>query len=532
MPGNRTSQLTPEQRKRRREYRRKRRIIFPISRISFLITLVLSAVFFLILRGIGVIPGKWLAVAGIILLLLNGYVAVIAISRKASNRRKLQQSIVSILMCTLMLAGSIVMPVYKGKIAKIFNPIPSEGELNINVYTLKGSQFDTASSLSGVPVAVQSRLDTEFQEFALKQLNREVKEPVVPRQCRDIYSAVDLLYEGSVGGLLLNESYVELLKENEDYRDFDDKVQLVYQCVQKVSFTYDIKEVGNITQQPFVIGILGNDESTLSSLSKTSGFRSDVNMICAVNPVTKQILVITVPRDSYVSVDGNDSYKDKLTHSPLYSGSGKSGIGYWISTINTLLDCEINYTVKVNFISVVLIINAIGGVEVDNPYEFTTKPAHPIFNEKGKILERKRIHFDAGVIHLDGSQALAYCRERYGLANGDFDRNRHQAILLRALVDRVTEPAVLTKAGTILNAMQGNFMTNLKLDEIFALAQMQMDDMAVWDVKSFAVSGTVDYQYCYQLDGEASVVSLNSSSLKKAQKYIDQIMNNERITFD
>ncbi|MBR0386044.1 MAG: LCP family protein, partial [Erysipelotrichaceae bacterium] len=418
------------------------------------------------------------------------------------------------------------------KVAKLFNPMPSEGEMNINVYTLKDSQFDTVESLSGVPVAIQSRLDKEFQEYALVQINREVREPVVTRECRDIYSAVDMLYEGSVGAVLINETYVSMLKENDDYRDFDDRVRLVYQCVQKVNFTYDVQAVGNITKQPFVVGILGNDEYTLDTLSKTGGFRSDVNILCVVNPVTKQALVITVPRDGYVAVDGSTAYMDKLTHSPLYSSSSKSGIGYWISTMNTLLDCEINYTLKVNFISVVLIVNALGGLDIENPYEFSTATTHPVFDEKGNLVSGKYFTFPAGQLHLNGNEALVYCRERYGLAQSDFDRNKHQGIILRALIDKVTSPAILSKASSLLKTMEGNFTTNMKIDEMFALAQMQLDDLAKWDVKTVAVSGAVDYQYCYQLDGDASVVSIDRDSLTRIQNYIDQIMNNEIIGFD
>lgn len=532
MPDRSRSELTPEQRRKRKLYRKRRKVIFPVSRISFLLTILLSVIFFIILRHLGAIPGKWVAVFGILLLAINIYVASAALPARASNSRKLRQIFISVIMCVMLLFGSIAMPLYKGKLAKVFNPMPSQGELNINVYTLKDSQFTKVQDLAGVPVAVQSRLDKEFQDYALIQVNRELKEPVITKECRDVYSAVDMLYEGNVAAVMFNESYVSLLTANEDYQDFEDKVQLIFQCVQKVEFQYDIEAVGNITTQPFVIGVLGNDEDTLKTLSNTGGFRSDVNILCVVNPTTKQVLVITVPRDSYVSVDGNSSYKDKLTHSPIYNTSSKSGIGYWISTMNTLLDCKINYTLKVNFISVVKIVNALGGIDINNPSKFTTKTTHPVFSDAGKMTGKKKYTFAAGDLHLDGNQTLAYCRERYGLSGGDFDRNKHQAIVLKALIRKATEPAILTKANSLLKAMEGSFLTNMTVDEMFALAQMQLDDLASWDVKTYAVSGSVDYLMCYQLGTEASVAVLDNKSLKKAQKLINQILSNEIVTLD
>lgn len=526
------SELTKEERRRKRAYAKRRRIIFPISRISFLLTLLLSVIFFIVLKSLKVIPNLWLLIFAFLLLMANIYVAVIALSRSASNKRKLQQSLISVFLCIFMLAGSVVIPSYKGRLAKIFNPMPAEGTMNINVYTLKDSAFNDVKSLSGATVATQSKLDKDFQAYAISQVNREIKEPIVEHIVKDIYSAVDLLYEGAVAAVMFNESYLPLLEENEDYRDFQDKVSMVFQAVQKVSFQYDIKAVGNITKEPFVIGILGNDESSLESLKKSSGFRSDVNMLCVVNPVTKQALVITVPRDSYVAVDGNKSYMDKLTHSTLYSSGSKTGFSYWINTMNTLLDCKINYTMKVNFISVVLILNAIGGVDINNPYEFTTKPKHPVFDEAGKVTGSKHYTFPAGDIHLDGGEALAYVRERYGLPRGDFDRNKHQAIVLRAMIDKATSPAILSKANALLDSMKGNFTTNMKVDEMFALAQMQLEELAKWDVVSYAIDGVNDSQYCYQLGGSASVVSLKSSSVQKAQEYIDKIMANEKIVME
>ena len=137
--------------------------------------------------------------------------------------------------------------------------------------------------------------------------------------------------------------------------------------------------------------------------------------------------------------------------------------------------------------------------------------------------------FPEGELHLNGRETLAYCRERYSLPNGDFGRNEHQTIVLKALVNKVTDPSIISKIDPLLKALQGKFMTNMDINEMFALAQMQLDDLAVWDIQSYAVSGDVDYLYCWVPDEYLSVVDLYSNSVNTAIDYISKLMNNEKI---
>ncbi len=520
--------LTPEEKARRIAYRKQRKIIFPLSRITFLLTIISSIVFFIVLKSFGILPNKWLIVFGILLLLFNIYVAIVALVHKMSNKRKLRQAIISGILSILMIIGSFALPSYKGKIARIFNPVPKEGELNINVYTLKDSGYDSLESLAGRKVGLQKRLDVEAQEYAITQVNRTISSnPIVEFVYDNIYDAAEALYNGNVVAIMMNETYANILKDNDDYKTFLEDTQMIYQCAHKVELNFDAAKVGNITKEPFIIGIVGNDEWTYTDLNATSGYRTDVNMVVVVNPNTKQALIISIPRDSYVALEGYYSHMDKLTHASTTYVDATSGLGAWMNTVESLLNCEMNYFVKVNFASMVDIVDAIGGVDLYNPYEFTAY-YEDCESEIG-YWEMINKTFPEGNIHLDGREALAYCRERYSLPNGDFGRNEHQTIVLKAMVNKATDPSIISRVDPLLKALEGKFMTNMNINEMFALAQMQLDDLAVWDIQGYALSGAVDYLYCWVPDEYLSVVDLYDSTVNNAIGYISQMMNNEKI---
>jgi LCP family protein required for cell wall assembly len=513
-------------------YKRARKVIFPLSRISFLLFLAAAVAFFAVLSGFGIVPRRYLILIALIELAVVLLMAVFTLGKKMSNGAKAAQTVICVILSAMMVWGCVALPTYKGKLAKIFTPIAGEGTRNINVYALTSRGYTSVDDLANKTIGVQAKLDQEAQDYALAQLEHETDNAVFQEYpCQDIYEAVDRLYDGTVDAILLNESYAEIIVANDDYHTFLQDTAVVYQCIQKVTLNYDLSKVGNVTQEPFIIGIIGNDDWLMEDLNDDGGFRSDVNMVLAVNPVTKQILMVSVPRDAYVPIKGNRAMMDKLTHAPVYENNEMSGIGFWIATMNDLLEVDMNYTFKVNFQSMVDIVNALDGIDVDNPYAFTASYVDWI--EQTDQAWENYYEFPAGTIHLDGQQALAYCRERYSLPEGDISRNQHQAIVMRALVDKITSVQVLAHIDSLLTSLEGKFMTNMDFNAILALANMQLDDMAVWDLQYYSLSGEPDYLPCYIMGNqELSVIDLDSDSVRTAISYLDRMMAGEKIVVE
>ena len=156
-----------------------------------------------------------------------------------------------------------------------------------------------------------------------------------------------------------------------------------------------------VTKESFNIFISGID--TYGKISSVS--RSDVNMVVTVNPKTKQILMTSIPRDYYVTLHGVKGYKDKLTHASLL------GIENSVMTVEDLLDIDINYYIKVNFSSVINVVDSLGGVDVYSEYDFTSIDGY---------------HYSKGYNKVNGEEALSFVRERKAFASGDNQRIKKQ----------------------------------------------------------------------------------------------------------
>lgn len=507
--------------------KKKRKAIKKLSFYTYLIYAILTIILFFVIKGLGIFPSKYLNII-LILFSIGLFIwGLIALIPKVKISLKKMQSVVCMLLSVLSIICCILFPLYGGKIAKAFVKIPNEGNMNIDVYVLNDSSYSSIEDLAGKSVGLQTKVDLDYQNYAVKVVNKEIEgNDISVIQYSDIYDLVDRLYNGEVQAILLNEDYAKILADNPDYKDFNEKTRSLYVCTQKITLTSSTNAVSSITTQPFIIAISGNDQWDYSSINPTNRGRTDVNMIAVVNPVSKQVLIVTIPRDSYVYL-ASRGY-DKLTHASLY------GIDVWTDAIKSILNLnEINYYFRVNFQSVVTIVDAMGGVDVDNPYYFESA-----YCLKWDESQNKAVSFlsayDEGKIHLDGSQALGYVRERYSLPDGDIGRNKHQAIFLKACIDKLCSVSTITNISKLLDALQGTFITDLDYNnDILPLAQMQLNDMADWTITTYSLTGYGDYRQCYSMDyDEYSVEILYDDSVATAISYIQKVLQGESITSD
>ena len=274
--------------------------------------------------------------------------------------------------------------------------------------------------------------------------------------------------------------------------------------------TQEIKDISknvDVTESLFTIYISGIDTSgPVSTVS-----RSDVNMLVTVNPKTKQILMTSIPRDYYVTL-ANKGKKDKLTH------AGLAGVENSVKTIENFLNIDVNYYARVNFTSLVTMVDALGGITVDSPVAFTTMHGN--------------YHIVKGSNNLNGQQALGFVRERYGLANGDNDRVKNQQRVLTAMLKKAMSPKIITNYNSILNSIAGSFETNMSSSEITSLIQMQLDDMASWDIHQIQLSGrgTSMTGGAYMPNNKLYYMIPNDESVSYCSSLIKKMMNGEKIT--
>ena len=273
-------------------------------------------------------------------------------------------------------------------------------------------------------------------------------------------------------------------------------------------------EANKITKEPFVIYLSGVD--TRGELTENA--RSDVNILAAVNPVTKRVALVNTPRDYYVDLAGTDS-KDKLTHAGLY------GVETSMETLGNLYGVNVDHYIRINFAGFISIIDALGGVDVYSDQAFTSVGS-PGYYDPTTFVE--------GWNHLDGKSALAFARERHAFASGDIQRGINQMKVIDAMLNKIKSPALLMGFSKIMDAASDCFVTSFSKDQISALVRMQLSDFAEWDIESYTVTGTSSSSTkCYSAKGQKLyVMKPDDSSVSKAREMIASVLGGEGTVAD
>lgn len=162
--------------------------------------------------------------------------------------------------------------------------------------------------------------------------------------------------------------------------------------------------------------------------------------------------IISIPRDSYTEIIGKGK-KDKINHAYAFGG-----INMAVKTVENFLDIPIDHYIEVNMEGFKDIVDAVGGIEVNNDMEFK-------YGE----------HFNKGEIHLNGDQALLYSRMRYNDPRGDFGRQMRQRQVIQAVIKKGASVSSLASYGDVLKAIEKNVKTSLTQDQMFDMQKNYKD---------------------------------------------------------
>jgi len=230
------------------------------------------------------------------------------------------------------------------------------------------------------------------------------------------------------------------------YMDLSGSIQKTYESVERDQANEARETPLNLNkQEPFTVLLLGIDTG---DLGRTDQGRSDALMVATVNPSDGQTTIVSIPRDTYVEIVGRDT-EDKINHAYAFGGAAMS-----MDTVQKYLDIPIDHYVAINMSGIKELVDAVGGVEVNNDLKFT--------NEGNT--------FDIGKIKLNGEQASSYTRMRYDDPNGDYGRQARQRNVVAAVANKVLSLDGVSKYQEILNAMEGNMKTNMDFSTMQKIA--------------------------------------------------------------
>jgi LCP family protein required for cell wall assembly len=198
-------------------------------------------------------------------------------------------------------------------------------------------------------------------------------------------------------------------------------------------------------KEPFSVLLLGIDTG---DLGRTEQGRSDTLMVATVNPNDNKTTLVSIPRDTYVDIVGYGT-QDKINHAYAFGGAAMS-----MDTVEKYLDIPIDHYVSINMMGIKELVDAVGGVDVNNDLEFTQDGHQYAF----------------GPIHLNGEEALGYIRMRYEDPRGDYGRQLRQRAIVEAVVKKVLTLDGVTQYRNILDAVEGNMKTDLSFSNMQKIA--------------------------------------------------------------
>ncbi|QDP41475.1 LCP family protein [Radiobacillus deserti] len=234
------------------------------------------------------------------------------------------------------------------------------------------------------------------------------------------------------------------------------------------------------TEDNVSVLFIGVDDSEARNYEGNS--RSDALILATLNKEDKSVKLLSIPRDTYTYIP-EVGYNTKINHAHAYGGAPAS-----IEAVEQLLEIPVDYYVRLNFEAFVDVVDTLGGVKVDVPYEMY---------EKNSADVNGAIHLLPGTQLLDGEEALAFARTRK--QDNDIERGKRQQEIIKAIIKKGA--VSITKYDNLLEAVGENMTTNMTFDQIKSFVTYgATGNLNVSTLNLAGSDSMIDGVYYYQLD--------------------------------
>lgn len=455
-------------RKRKRRGRRKNLVSKTIGYLLAIVQFILSVVLMVNVLFFDLLPMTYVGVAVGTLVILLG---ITLLSQILAKGKGMAGKIFCIIMCIILAAGSFYLGKVNAAAGKIFGSNTSTSAIVVAVKAEdKAEKIEDAADYK---FGIQYSAYGDQMRTGLSAIENEVGQTLDVQEYNNLIDEANALLNGEVQAIIYNSSQTSIIQEQ--IPEYEKSIKIIYTHNIVVEIQNEV--VDSDMTEPFAVYLSGMD--TYNEIS--SADRSDVNIIAVVNPQSHQILLVTTPRDYYVTIPNvSGRQRDKLTHAGIY------GTDASMATLERLYEMDIQFFGRVNFTSLINIVDALDGLEVVSDEEFDTGW------ESGAM-----IHVNEGVNYFDGTSALAFCRERHALEDGDNARGRHQQAVITAMIKKMMSPAMLRGATEIIDTVSDGVDTNFTMEQIQSLVKTQLRKNPEWHIYSVAAEGYGDKQTCY-----------------------------------
>ena len=452
----------------RRRGRRKNGISKTLGVILAIIQFVLSVILVVNVMFFDMLTTTYLLVLIAVLVILLGITLLTQLGAKGKG---IGGKVFCVIMCVVLAMCSF----YISKINNAFQKIVGSNTQTSSIVVAvksddKANKIEDAADYT---FGVQYTTNGDQIQSAVKQIESEVGGKIETAVYDNLMEEVQALYDGEINAIVYNAGQTGIVKEQ--IPTFDEDVKVIYK--HRVVIAIENEAADASMSEPFAVYLSGMD--TYEEITEAD--RSDVNIIAVVNPKSHQVLLVSTPRDYWVPIPGvSGGQRDKLTHAGIY------GVEASMATLEELYQIDIQFFGRVNFTSMIQIVDALGGLDVESDEAFTT-------SQNSEYV----MDVQLGMNHFDGHQALAFCRERENLADGDNARGRHQQAVITAIIKKMMSPAMLRGASDIISSVSDGVDTNFSMNQIQSLVKTQLRTNAKWNIYSVSAEGSGSTDICY-----------------------------------
>lgn len=475
-----------------------------ISAILGLVFTISSIIFIFKVLTFGLLPAKFFYLLFGVLLILNLLYFFLTLRKKAGKIIRIILGILAILFSVGLFLGGLKIDGLNGFLDKNFND-----DKKYAIYNVIISKDSSKKSLNDLVGAELFTFEESLPEVSNADLTSATKASIKNSSLvfkNDIETVMSRpLKSTSSASVINNGTFESYLAANEGY---EAKIKIIGEIKVEVKNVEKPKADAskNLAKKPFLLYISGIDTRTGTMPSRSL---SDVNILAAINPATKKILLVNIPRDSYVLVHGDNGLRDKLTH----AGS-RGGLQLSTATIEDLFGLKIDRNIRVNFNFVTKLVDSIGGIIVTN--------------DLNRTLTLEGCTYKPGDNAVDGKCALRFARERKSYDSGDRHRGENQQQIITRIINKISSnKSIILGYEKILSAIDGSFESNLTSENITSLVRLQLDEMSPWQVESYNVNGsgrlTKTHSYPNQ---NLYVMDIDQTTLSTAKTKLEAVLSN------
>ena len=488
-----------------RRKNRKRTSVFSV--LVLLVLLALSAGMAVCMVKTELIPKEYIIAATAGTAVLS--VCVFLLIRTGGFKPKTAVGIITAILLAVVIIYICVFCLQTLGYLKNLTSIASERSL-IGIYVDNDDTAQSPSDLKDYDIGILCELDRDNTDKAIIKFEEELAFELNIIEYDNMPDLLEGFKNNVVGAILINEAYIDMIEEMEGYEYIASSVrELGYVVVETPREETDGSELIKTENNGYIftVYISGIDTRSSDLLARS---RSDVNLFATINTDTRQILLISTPRDYFIPLSISRGQKDKLTHAGLY------GVQVSMDTLKMLYDTEIEYYFRCNFVGFADIIDVLGGITVYSPKDF--------------VSHHGAYQFYEGYNECDGDKALCFARERYAFSDGDVQRQKDCQEVFRAVFEKVMSPEMLSSYSALLETIEPYFETSVPYDVIADIVRHQILTGGDWEIISYTVNGSGSFQKPWSMSMTVWVMKPDYETVEVAKDLLQRIRNNEVIT--